>query len=802
MHDDAPLFARKTDGTRPVPLQPLRDHLIGAAKLAQSFEKEFSTLAGTAALIHDVGKATERFQRYLLNGEGQRGSVIHAWQGAFIIDDIDVQSKRAKIVQEILELAITKHHGELPDCVDLDDMTTFFDQFCLDNKADTRFSYNEVKENLPHLHLDVRKNFDVATAEFSMFLTAFDNSRKNLKSKNNVSFFLGLLLKYVYSRLVDADRLDAAAFETQTPHVPNSAQWDELIKHFETNIAAFDTSTAVNTFRNDVSQACLQAADRPTGIYRLSVPTGGGKTLASLNFALHHAKKTDKKHIIYVIPYLSITSQTVQSFKRILDLPDDNEVLLEHYSNAGMTDDVTDGDITIESTQEQIRKTATERWGSPIIVTTMVQFLETVMSARSTKLRKFHNMANSVIIFDEIQALPANAINLFNETVSFLSTILNTTVLLCSATQPLLERTKRQNLALAKNPDLITLPKHGIDCMRRTNIIASYEPKTLDQFADIVLEQAQRNGSCLAIVNLKSEAKAVYRRLVQMNVDQHVAIVHLSTSMCGKHRNKRINDVKQLLSSEQPVICVSTQLIEAGVDISFNCVVRALAGLDSILQAAGRCNRNGKSSTPRPVYVYPIADEKGLHRLADIQIGKEITGQMIRENPGADLLSESAISQYYDHWLKRIDAGGGKLDYPLEGERTAYDLLSDNHYSRDSYQYTTGRPYTHCFAQSFKTVGDEFRVIPDLTQTVVVPYGQALHLLDQLRTADSPTTKNVLRYLQDYTVSLFSQEYETLMKVGAISTVDETFGIELLDANHYNNEYGVDLHTELPIIFV
>lgn len=142
-----------------------------------------------------------------------------------------------------------------------------------------------------------------------------------MKSKNNVSFFLGLLLKYVYSRLVDADRLDAAAFETQTPHVPNIAQWDELIKHFETNIAAFDTSTAVNTFRNDVSQACLQAADRPTGIYRLSVPTGGGKTLASLNFALHHAKKTDKKHIIYVIPYLSITSQTVRAFKRILICP-------------------------------------------------------------------------------------------------------------------------------------------------------------------------------------------------------------------------------------------------------------------------------------------------------------------------------------------------------------------------------------------------------------------------------------------------------------------------------------------------
>ena len=207
---------------------------------------------------------------------------------------------------------------------------------------------------------------------------------------------------------------------------------------------SFDSTSEINKIRQQITEQCRQAGSRETGIYRLSVPTGGGKTLASLNFALHHALETGKRRIIYVIPYLSITSQTVATFRNMLGLDADSNIVLEHYSTAGLQNSGNTGSIGTseeEDVKERQRKLASERWDNPIIVTTMVEFLETVMSARGTKLRKFHNMANSVIIFDEIQSLPLNIINPFNEVVSFLSTILDSTILLCSATQPLLERT-------------------------------------------------------------------------------------------------------------------------------------------------------------------------------------------------------------------------------------------------------------------------------------------------------------------------------------------------------------------------
>lgn len=250
-------------------------------------------------------------------------------------------------------------------------------------------------------------------------------------------------------------------------------------------ISDFDASSEISKIRMRISEDCLAASTRDTGIFRLGVPTGGGKTLASLRFALHHAEKTGKHHIIYITPYLSITEQTVQVFRNVLGLgEDDNEVLLEHYSSV-----VPDKD----DEKEQQRRLAAERWDKPIIVTTMVQFLETVMSAKATKLRKFHNMADSVIVFDEIQALPTNTINVFNEVVSFLSKILGSTILLCSATQPLLEQTDRNNLLLSDEPDLIDFNNDYAARLRRTNIVASSHELALDDFATEIYDKALEN---------------------------------------------------------------------------------------------------------------------------------------------------------------------------------------------------------------------------------------------------------------------------------------------------------------------
>lgn len=627
------LLARKDEEGN---TQALYDHLHGAGRLASGFEDEFADISRTAAVLHDVGKVAQQFQTYLLSDDGHRGDVQHARQGAFVVNDFfESKGEIEEIAKEILELAISKHHGGLPDCIDESGNRAFLLGFTESDKSNEKYAYQEIKRGLNGLALDLQSNFRGSAEDIACFLKKIKSLRL---SKDSIYFYLGLLVKLIYSRLVDADRTDAACFETRKQYRPNAVDWQNLISRLDKSMRSFDSSSEINRIRHQINEQCCLAGARETGIYRLSIPTGGGKTLASLNFALHHALKTGKRRIIYVIPYLSITTQTAKTFRDVLGLNSDSDVLLEHYSTAGMqrSADVADNASSeFEDAGEHQRKLAAERWDNPIIVTTMVEFLETVMSARGTKLRKFHNMADSVIIFDEIQSLPMNTINLFNEIVSFLSKITNSTILLCSATQPLLEKTKRENLLLSEKPDLIAETESYEDKLRRTRIVASAENKSCDELGQIIYQQARKNGNCLAIVNLKKEAREIFQCLERLDVNHEFELIHLSTAMCGRHRTDCLNRIGALLDpgNPKPVICVSTQLIEAGVDISFACVVRAMAGLDSIMQAAGRCNRNGESVEPKNVYVYPLKDEDSMERyLPDIAMGKQLTLQIMENS--------------------------------------------------------------------------------------------------------------------------------------------------------------------------
>lgn len=442
------LLARKDEEGN---TQALYDHLHGAGRLASGFEDEFADISRTAAVLHDVGKVAQQFQTYLLSDDGHRGDVQHARQGAFVVNDFfESKGEIEEIAKEILELAISKHHGGLPDCIDESGNRAFLLGFTESDKSNEKYAYQEIKRGLNGLALDLQSNFRGSAEDIACFL-------KKIKSlglsKDSIYFYLGLLVKLIYSRLVDADRTDAACFETRKQYRPNAVDWQNLISRLDKSMRSFDSSSEINRIRYQINEQCCLAGAREIGIYRLSIPTGGGKTLASLNFALHHALKTGKCRIIYVIPYLSITTQTAKTFRDVLGLNSDSDVLLEHYSTAGMqrSADVADNASSeFEDAGEHQRKLAAERWDNPIIVTTMVEFLETVMSARGTKLRKFHNMADSVIIFDEIQSLPRDTINLFNEIVSFLSKITNSTILLCSATQPLLENQTRESASFGK----------------------------------------------------------------------------------------------------------------------------------------------------------------------------------------------------------------------------------------------------------------------------------------------------------------------------------------------------------------
>lgn len=815
------LYGRKSeDGDT----QPLRDHLLGAGRLAQSFEQEYSDLAYAAAVLHDIGKASDDFQAYLLNNQGERGSVHHAIHGALLTQQSQYQtSQEAQLANAILALAIAKHHGELPDCIfrqqDQYGANSIFEVFAGKIPQVDQDNFTQVRSRLDELQLDVDQILQQAASNIQEFHSALAAHQQTITTYDQVMFYYGLLVKYIYSRLVDADRLDAAAFTmpaSQREHalVQTQPDWEAYIQKLADFTSTFDTASPINRVRTSIYSQCQESSQRETGIYQLAVPTGGGKTLASLNFALHHAKQWNKRRIIYVIPYLSITTQTAQVFRSVFNLDAENAVLLEHYSSADSyrTNSLQRAVETGQRDDESLlEKLAAERWDSPIIVTTMVQFLETVMSAQGTKLRKFHNMADSIIIFDEIQALPTNTINLFNEIVSFLSNILHTTIVLCSATQPHLMQSSRHNLALSAKPNLVHLNEQERQVFRRTQIIASQELCSIEEFAEHVLESARTHGNCLAVVNLKNEAKKVLAHLKSLHAEDEFTLVHLSTNMCNAHRTDKIAFLnKQLATKDARVICVSTQLIEAGVDISFRSVVRATAGLDSIIQAAGRCNRNGESDTSAPVFVYSLKDEH-LDNLPTIQVGKGITEQILRQHPEIDLLSNRAIDLYYNILFDTYKVPpdmNSIMDYEFRqagGTRMyAYSALGFNLKQRGEYYNATGKQYNNMFAQAFATVGEHFRVIKNAGQSVVVPYStqedqecKPLTLIQQL--ADPNTDKSeklaILRQLQPYTIILFDYEIRKLEDEHALTTQEivpnSNFTIRYIDIAHYSDDIGI-----------
>lgn len=803
--------------------QTLRDHLDGTGALACRFADSvgLGPLASAAAELHDLGKATGAFQRYLLDGVGAKGSVIHAYQGAFAVEDASysahdkVNKSISRLTRDMLEVAIASHHGDLPDCIDHGGLDSFFNHMGSSEKDDGNYHYAEVKSNVKELGLDI----DSLCADASKNLgEVYDKCIKGRRA--NRDFALGMLTKYNYSCLVDADRCDAACFGDPDAVPYYAANWDALIDTFETYNARLSADTPINAVRADISRQCMDSATRPTGIYRLSVPTGGGKTLSSLRFALHHARQWNKKRIIYVIPFLSITSQTAATFREVLGLGDDDSVLLEHYSDAGRGETTHDTEIADE--QEARRRLSQERWSQPLIVTTMVQFLETCMASRGTKLRKFHNMADSVIIFDEIQSLPSHSLDLFKEIVNFLSEALRTTIVLCTATQPALENIdKTVRLDLADNPELVTLSGEQRRVFRRVNIVTQQRPLLIagdGGLAQFVLDKARENGSCLAVVNLKSEARKLTQELRSLDAQsQGFALVHLSTSMCGAHRNDALAEVRAATASGEPIICVSTQLIEAGVDVSFGTVVRAAAGLGSIVQAAGRCNRNGESVKPRNVYVVPVSDddEKGLSAVRDIKRGKEIMIHSLvplaSKNPDFDLLGKEALDMYNTAFYKdKVE--GNELKYPLPDGTNAYDLLGFNKAARYEYNTVTHpdgpSAYVHCLAQSFRTVGRRYQVIPNLTKSVVVRYRSSAgtdsrELLEQLRDEYDPREKvRIIRRLQDFTVQLFDADFKKLTERGLITLADDDFELYALESDDcYDMNFGVVPDAEQKDLF-
>ena len=815
-----PLFIahhRESDGVT----QSLATHLCNVAMLTNAFAGKvgLDKQGELIGLLHDLGKFSTAFQTYiksavgLLNQDedeefvdatGLKGKIDHSTAGAQLVwRELPKQGPLGQITGQILSLCIASHHSGLIDCLSSDTNSLGEDVFSRRmNKIDDRSHFNEALDKADAAILarareltsqpEMLKAMQAAISE--IVRTAPGKDDKNAVAQQQI----GLLARFLFSCLIDADRIDSADFENPKGKKLRAnggyTAWDVLIGRLEKHLETFKFRHPVDALRQDISRHCLEGAARGKGVYTLTVPTGGGKTLASLRFALHHANKETNgvkmDRVIYVIPFTSIIDQNADIVRKILEPygTEPSSVVLEHHSN-----------LTPEE-QSWRGKILAENWDAPVIYTTSVQFLETLFGAGTRGARRMHQLANAVLIFDEIQTLPINCVHLFNNAMNFLVEQCGSTVVLCTATQPLLDKVDANKgaIRIPEGNELIPDVKKLFNDLNRVDVLNRHKPGgwTMDEIASLAREETARAGSCLVIVNTKKAAQTIYQLCSEQD---SIPTYHLSTSMCPAHRKSILAEVRMRLEKQEPMLCVSTQLIEAGVDVDFGAVIRFTAGLDSIAQAAGRCNRNGIRKIGLVHVVNP--QDENLNLLPDIRIGCDKTRRVLEdyeEKPskyGNNRIGPEAMAWYYQNYFF---ARASDMDYPVSDRTQGHDdtllnLLSVNTQATAEYGRTKGQKPDIYLRQSFMSAARAFKAIDAPTRGVIVPYGTVgPALITALCAAYLPDKEfDLLRQAQQFTVNVFPQTLERLTKAGAVKEIQEGTGILFLDSRYYSPEFGL-----------
>ncbi|MDR2033370.1 MAG: CRISPR-associated helicase Cas3' [Helicobacteraceae bacterium] len=752
--------------------QDAREHFIKVADKAEAFAKKFGApkFAFTAGALHDLGKLSAEFAQYMNEG-GKRGSVVHSTQGARYVLEQATKFEIDPLIAELLALCIAAHHGELVDAISPSGETPLLDRM---TKDDPKLHFGETVSAFERLNL-IRLH--AALNECADEMAAF--AKRCRENRLNCNFALHLFAKSLFSCLVDADRLDAYTFETGKEPSFIVPSWENLLKTLETYLLSdeFAVDTPINQIRQEVSARCIAAARMPRGIFRLDAPTGGGKTYASLSFALIHAMEHKLDRIIIVIPYLSILDQTASKIREALGIGKEDDLILEHHSNLLPPD---------EEEKATSYRLATERWEHPIIITTMTRFMETIYSSKSGDLRRFHNMARSAIIFDEVQSLPIKCISLFNEAVNYLYTFAGSSIMLCTATQPPLNECQHPIRATPTNVigNVLSPPKR-VEIQKR--IIDGGH--SMEQLRDFVSEELDSSLNCLVILNTKKDAIKLYKTLKPIAEEKEIKIIYLSTLLYPKHRLKLLGDISKALEEKKRLLVISTQLIEAGVDISFECVVRALAGLDSIAQAAGRCNRHGEYSHICSTFIINVAGEN-LTNLPDIAIAAKITERVLYETAGDDPLSPRVMRQYYRYYFydrKNL------MDYDVDGNGALYDWLSSNAQGKGAFKNAKGSEPPR-LTQAFRSAAEAFSVIDQNAKGIIVCHDEeAQALLNKYENAEPSEKSRWLRQLQRYSISLYKYEFAKIAYL-----IYEIDGLSVLPKGYYDSELGVYLENIEP----
>lgn len=708
--NDEMKYIAHIDGER---IQTIKEHLEGTAKLSGEFAEKFGKQdwGYCCGMLHDIGKYSIDFQKRILGENNYR--VDHSTAGARVCLE-----KGGKY--SFLEYCIAGHHAGLPN---------YGNNY--DESTDSTLSGRRLK-----------KLSDYQAYQTEIEVPAINSMPIDLKRTVNPDFSLSVFMRMIYSCLVDADFLDTEAFMKEGKQGRNSGENIEILfKKLENYISGWlknqDIDT-VNGRRTEILKNCLEMGKTEKGLFRLTVPTGGGKTVASLAFALRHALENKMDRIIYVIPYTSIIEQNAKVFRDILG----EENVLENHCN-----------VDYESSEELLpMQLASENWDKPIVVTTNVQFFESLFANKSSKCRKLHNIANSVIIFDEVQMLPNDYLKPCIAMIEELINNYQVSAVLCTATQPALASFFHEGIS-AK--ELCPRMEEQFEFFKRT----VFENVGVLTENDLI-QRLEKEYQALCIVNTKKRAQRIYKQL------EGEGVYHLSTSMYPKHRRRILREIRERLQKNKKCILISTSLVEAGVDLDFQSVYRELAGVDSMIQATGRCNREGlRPEKESKVYIFQFeGKENVLGQRQQIDVAKSV----IADN--RDISDMESITQYFE------------MLYHIKGDSLDKKKIMDEFQNK---------------RYNFAKVGKEFKLIEQDTKTIFINYEEeANETLCLLK--ERGFTRSGMRKASQYCITVYENEFNKLYGIGAIQPISEDIEdfYELRDEEKYTEKIGLELELD------
>ena len=722
--------------------QTLQSHAQNVGNSAANFAQVFDAqdIAYHTGQLHDLGKYSLEFQARL-NG-GSR-SVDHSTAGA----KIAFECWGSIAIGKLMAFCIAGHHAGLANgCGEGDNRSTLKQRLAL-----------QFGKDIPELD-------SVWLQEIKLPKTLPVPSLK--ADVHHPYFSYAFFTRMLYSCLVDADYLDTEAFYLNLENkiaerggYPdlNALQhnFNQFINAFRRRIAQAPEQTeaekrnaTLNRLRSEILDYAVEQAAQPQGLFTLTVPTGGGKTFTSMAFALEHAKRHSMRRVIYVIPFTSIIEQNAAEFRKAFGELGEQAVL-EHHST------FDDGKLQNEATKDKLRL-ASENWDAPIVMTTAVQFFESLFDDRSSCCRKLHNITGSVIILDEAQMLPLNLLLPIMQAIKELAQNYHCSVVMCTATQPAVQAENGFYCGFENVRKIAPKLTALFDKLRRTTV----QHIGTQTDADLLVKLAE-HPQMLVIVNNRRHARSLYDQAKHLD-----GTFHLTTLMCAKHRSQKLDDIRGRLKHGEPCRVIATSLIEAGVDVDFPLVMRAEAGLDSVAQAAGRCNREGKR-LPENSFVWVFTPEEQW------KVSPELAAQaavmrLTADSFSDDLLSTQAVAAYF---AELYQLKGSELD-----NKKILKMHNDTGQSLDF---------------PFQTIADKFRMIESHMQPLIIPFDvDAENLISSLHHADH--IGGLLRKLQPYTVQIPEKALTALYKAGRIEPINEqNFG------KQFYTLIGLDLYDEV-----